>query len=42
MPPIQWEKLRQNRLAWVRTSTCFKIDEPVVVKPEVISNSASI
>src|SRR5699024_3197340 len=41
MPPIQWEKLLQNRLTWERASTSDRMEEPVVVKPETISNRAS-
>ena len=42
IPPIQWEKLRQNRLAWLMASTFVRIDDPVVVKPLTISKRASI
>ena len=42
MPPIQWVKLRQNRLHFDSTSTLFKILAPVVVSPEIVSNSASV
>lgn len=38
MPPIQWLKLRQKRLACDRDSTSERILEPVVVKPETVSN----
>ena len=41
MPPIQWEKLRQNSIQWLSASTSGRIDAPVVVKPETISNTAS-
>ena len=41
MPPIQWEKLRQNRLHRFSSSTFGRMLEPVVVKPETISNTAS-
>ena len=41
IPPIQWEKLRQNRMPWLSDSTSVKIVEPVVVKPETISKKAS-
>lgn len=42
IPPIQWEKLLQNRLACESASTSLKMLAPVVVKPETISNSALI
>ena len=42
MPPIQWEKLRQIKVALDRSSTFGTTLEPVVVKPDTISNSASI
>ena len=42
IPPIQWEKLLQKRVAWVIASTSVKIVAPVVVKPELISNTASM
>ena len=41
MPPIQWEKLRQNRLVWDMASTLFRMEDPVVVNPDTISNRAS-
>ena len=41
IPPIQWEKLRQNSVPWLRASTSVRIVEPVVVKPETVSKSAS-
>ena len=41
MPPIQWLKLRQKRLACDRDSTSERILEPVAVKPETVSNRAS-
>ena len=41
MPPIQCEKLRQNRLQCLSSSTFGRMLEPVVVKPETISNTAS-
>ena len=41
MPPIQWEKLRQKSEVWDRASTSGRMEEPVVVKPETISNRAS-
>ena len=41
MPPIQCVKLRQNRPERERLSMSFKIEAPVVVKPEVVSKKAS-
>ena len=41
IPPIQWVKLLQKRAVWERASTLFKMLEPVVVKPETVSNNAS-
>lgn len=41
MPPIQWEKLRQNREVWDRASSSLRMEDPVVVNPETISNTAS-
>ena len=41
MPPIQWLKLRQNKLPFVRPSTSDTTVAPVVVNPEIISKSAS-
>lgn len=42
MPPIQWVKLRQNRMPMGRLSTSASTDAPVVVKPDTVSNSASM
>ena len=42
MPPIQWVKLRQIRIHFGSDSTSGKILAPVVVKPETVSNRASI
>ena len=42
MPPIQWVKLRHIRVAWDRSSTLGTMLDPVVVKPDTISNIASI
>ena len=42
MPPIQWVKLRQNKPPMVRASTFGRILAPVVVKPEAVSNMASM
>ena len=41
MPPTQCEKLRQNSTPRGSDSTSLRIDAPVVVKPDTISNSAS-
>jgi hypothetical protein len=42
IPPIQCVKLLQNRIENGSISTFFKIDDPVVEKPEVDSKNASI
>ena len=42
IPPIQWEKLLHIRVAWDISSTLGIILEPVVVKPDTISNMASM
>ena len=42
MPPSQWVKQRQSRLQWERASMSVRMVEPVVVKPETVSNTASI
>ena len=42
MPPIQWVKERQNRQAWDIPSMSVRMEAPVVVKPETVSNTASI
>jgi hypothetical protein len=41
IPPIQCVRLLQNRIEKGRISTFFRIDEPVVEKPEVDSKNAS-
>ena len=41
IPPIHWVKERQNRVAWGKASTLFITEEPVVVKPDMVSNMAS-
>ena len=41
MPPIQWVKLRQNRMPLGSPSTAGRMLAPVVVKPETVSNRAS-
>ena len=42
MPPIQWEKLLHIRVACDISSTLGIILDPVVVKPDTISNMASM
>ena len=42
IPPIQWVKQRQKAVPRESFSTSLKILEPVVVKPEIVSNNASI
>ena len=42
MPPIQWVKERQNKMPLCRCSISVRIVAPVVVKPDTVSNSASI
>ena len=41
MPPTQWEKLRQSNMHLDMASTSGRILAPVVVNPEMISNTAS-
>ena len=41
MPPIQCVKLRQNSPERDRLSISFRIEAPVVVKPETVSKKAS-
>ena len=41
MPPSQWLKLRQYIIPGESASTSPKIEEPVVVNPDTISNRAS-
>ena len=41
MPPIQWVKLRQNKMPLGRLSTSGRMLAPVVVKPDTVSNRAS-
>ena len=40
MPPIQWVKLRQNKTPSGSASMSFNIVEPVVVYPDIVSNTA--
>ena len=42
MPPIQWVKLRQNRMPMGRLSTSASTEAPVVVKPDTVSNRAEM
>ena len=42
MPPSQWVKLRQNSMQWESFSTSDRILAPVVVKPDTVSNMASV
>ena len=41
IPPTQWVKLLHISMDWDRPSTLFKILAPVVVKPEMVSKTAS-
>ena len=41
MPPTQWVTLRHSSEACDSASTSLKMVAPVVVKPEIVSNSAS-
>ena len=41
MPPSQWLKLRHSRRPRLMASTFVRMDAPVVVKPDTISNTAS-
>ena len=42
MPPTQWVKSRQNMQPRLMSSTFSRMLAPVVVKPETVSNRASI
>ena len=42
MPPIQCVKQRQSIRQWLMLSTSDRMLAPVVVKPDTVSNSASI
>ena len=42
MPPTQWLKLRQKSIPLFKSSTRVRMLEPVVVKPETVSNRASM
>ena len=41
MPPSQWVKERQKRMPLGRPSTAGRMEEPVVVKPEMDSKKQS-
>ena len=41
IPPTQCVKLLQKREVWESASTSLKIQAPVVVNPDMVSNSAS-
>ena len=42
MPPIQWVRLRQNRMPRGRDSTSVSMLASVVVKPDMVSKKASV
>ena len=42
IPPNQWVRLRQKRIPLSKTSTSAITEAPVVVKPETLSNKASV
>ena len=42
MPPIHWVSERHSSTLRGRWDTAVKVDEPVVVRPETVSNRASI
>ena len=42
MPPIHWVSERHSSTLRGRWDTAVKVDEPVVVRPETVSNTASI
>ena len=42
MPPSQWVKLRQNSSPCGIASGAVRMLAPVVVKPETVSNTASM
>ena len=42
MPPIHWVSERHSSTLRGRWDTAVKVDEPVVVSPETVSNRASI
>ncbi len=42
MPPTQWVKLRHISMDGDKPSTLLRMLAPVVVNPEMVSNSASI
>ena len=42
IPPIHWVKLRHIKIPLPMDSMSFKIEAPVVVKPESVSKNASV
>ncbi len=42
IPPIQWVRLRQNRIPWEMLSMSVRVVAPVVVKPDMVSKNASV
>src|SRR5690606_19748726 len=42
IPPIQFVVLRQNKIPWDNASTSFKIVDPVVVYPDMVSKKAFV
>jgi hypothetical protein len=42
IPPIQCVSALQNKILFGKDSISFKMDEPVVVKPDMVSNNASV
>ena len=41
-PASQWVKLRQNNIPCDKDSMSFKMEEPVVEKPDIVSKKASV
>lgn len=42
IPPIQWVKLRQNKMDFGSASISVKMEDPVVVKPDTDSKKALV
>ena len=42
IPPSQWVRLRQKRRPRGTTSMSVSTEEPVVVKPDMVSKKASV
>jgi hypothetical protein len=42
IPPIQWVRLRQNKMLFGKDSTSVRMVAPVVVKPDMVSKKASV